>query len=993
MVGLGPPSLSVPMDVAEFLARVVAPGNYLAVCFRAHDRNMSTRFFPRDKLGDAASFIEWAADKNMDAWYTPASFRMATPHPTKSKQFMGSRTQANVQALRCLWFDADVSRPGDGKPPGSVFASQHDAIMWVKTLIKSGMCRPNLTVNSGYGLHLYWILEDALSPEVWRTYAEAFKNLLRFNGALGDISLTGDSARLLRPPGTWNFKVAESPAEVKVISQLSAGDIPNAQLDEILKPYMNAAPVAKAVNYSSGPILTGVPPTILASHRRSAATKAAQSNMPTERREHLFARIAERCGQVRYSLDTHGANDGRGLWYLGFLSLARFCNDGADFVHPISNGYPGYTQAETDREFDRIADEQTHKNIGAPTCAHFAKHRAQICEACPHWGRIVSPYTLGVEDGDLPEGYRRYRGSVQVCKPTKDGEEIWLPVIQGDVYGPMLDIVEGAYRLTFTYEGADRRRSTVLVDQAKIPSDTGRLVNHFAPMGVTLYDNAKLFGIFVVAWLNKLRSLNAVRAESVPPFGWVVKSDGSYGGIAVGGTFYRPDGSEESAPGDDPHLLEGYKPCGSLEKWKEAAALVTKGRPDLQVLVGASFGAPLLTHTGHAGVIFSAWSRASAVGKSSAFQIGTSVWGNLKTMLSLDDTTNAVHYRIGQAKILPAYWDEIHVDRDVAKNVINTFFKLSQGRDKARLHANVTLRETGDWKTILIAAGNRPLMDYVVYERSDTDAGALRLFEFLIDRPPTELNPAAAQTIALAGANPGHAGRVYAKWLAQNTDRVRQLLVEHSDILRKGLGAETGERFYVAGMACVLVGAKIAKSLDLVDFDIPGMYEEMRHAFFVLRAERRKNTPIGEGGKVNLEDILAKFIADHASDRLVTTTFARRGRPLAGRDVVLEVPLNTSGKLAIHVAQKQKLMRIDKNTWVEWCRRRNISATALQHQMEMRWQAYEHRGLMGAGTRYATGNVAFIILPLTAPELIDYNYDYGSSTPPQIAAAMATGQI
>jgi hypothetical protein len=43
------------MSLFEFLALVVAPGNYVAVCYKAQDKPMGTRFFPRTSCANQRS--------------------------------------------------------------------------------------------------------------------------------------------------------------------------------------------------------------------------------------------------------------------------------------------------------------------------------------------------------------------------------------------------------------------------------------------------------------------------------------------------------------------------------------------------------------------------------------------------------------------------------------------------------------------------------------------------------------------------------------------------------------------------------------------------------------------------------------------------------------------------------------------------------------------------------------------------------------------------
>jgi hypothetical protein len=556
------------------------------------------------------------------------------------------------------------------------------------------------------------------------------------------------------------------------------------------------------------------------------------------------------------------------------------------------------------------------------------------------------------------------------------------------VYGPLLDWVEKGHQLTFTYKGTDGKEHIVVLDTA-MPTEAGALLTLISPMGLSIdAANAKPFRSFVVAWINKLRALHAVRSEAVQPFGWATH-DGIYTGIAVGGTLYRADGSEELAPGNDPRLTERYHPQGDYAKWQQAAKLVCTNRPDLQILVAASFGSPLLEHTGHSGIIISCFSRQSGVGKSSAFKVGASVWGTHKTMLALDDTNNAVHYLIGRAKIMPAYWDEVQVDLENAKEFIKTFFKLTQGRDKQRLQANITMRDTGDWRTLMIAAGNAPLMDHVVHERSSTDAGALRLFEFGITQAESKLITTAQEVIALTEQNFGHAGRIYAKYLSQNIDQVRAMMSKAQVTISKDLGADTGERFYIAAIACVMVGARIARKLNIIDFNLQDMYELLKTIFYQLRESRTRNLSYSKGNE-DFDEIFSKFMADHSAQRLRTTLFGNRGKHINADFRILALPVDMNKRLAVHVAQQQKTMRIDRQIWMEWCRRKGHSGDQLFGLIKDQYGAYQQRGLMGAHTAAASGRVMYIVLPLTAPELQEYIYETDKSNqPPGPAPALA----
>jgi len=61
-------------------------------------------------------------------------------------------------------------------------------------------------VGSGGGLHVYWALTEAIPVSIWKPVAENFKRLCKQENLSIDMSVTADAARILRVPGTTNFK-------------------------------------------------------------------------------------------------------------------------------------------------------------------------------------------------------------------------------------------------------------------------------------------------------------------------------------------------------------------------------------------------------------------------------------------------------------------------------------------------------------------------------------------------------------------------------------------------------------------------------------------------------------------------------------------------------------------------------------------------------------------------------------------------------------------
>ncbi len=938
----------------------------------------------------------------MDAYHAMASYTVATPDgqdPYGRTKYRGERTQANAQRLKAFWIDLDVKRPGDKKQPGAVYATQAEAFAWLKSfMVATTLPRPNLAVNSGYGIHVYWVLEDALATQDWQPYADALKAALLKHNLKGDPGISNDAARILRPPGTSNMKSGVAMPVVD-IPKLAAGDYPNALIFAALQPYVgliaakvtHATQVNQAATASAlaggGAVVQGV----FANQATPNMAQAAQASLSPNARPREFARIVVQCAQVKLSLDNHGKGENRPLWLLGNLTLAHFCTDGADFVHLLGDGDARYTKAGTEAAVADIADEHITKGMGPPRCAYYDQTRPGVCPTCVHHTKINSPWDLGLDDGDLPDNYRRSRRGLEVRIKTKD-DYFWILLLAGDVHTPTLDELPlGGYALQFIYQRRLGKVWTIRVTGADLGADPGPLFKFFEKQNLVLMPQTEVhWRGFILGWIDRLREQ---RTEVIHPFGWSEDNAGLSVGFAVGGTLYTPDGREVATPGGDPSLVNVYKPKGTLLGWQQAAAFVMKGRPDLQVLVAASFGAPLMTFTGHAGLVVSAWSRQSAVGKSSGIRVGQSIWSAAISLNSVDDTNNFVLKKVADVRSMPCYWDEMKVGSENADKMVSLALSLSQGKGKGRLNADTSLKEVGEWDTILVAASNFPLMDHIVSKTDGTDAGAVRLFEYGIQRPPTPDTSAAARLIAQTRTNYGVAGRVYAKWISANHAKVDQIVCTVKDQLNIELGAEQAERFYIAGMASILAGARIANHLKICPFDLGPLKAFLCQEFLRMRLARKLNVVVSQSG-YDLEQVLSSFMGDVLRHKLVTRWFAGPGHKKLPPDFVSWRPQD-SNRVDVHVAQDNRILRINRSAFVEWCRKKSYPSSDVIQHMGHVWAATCGRRSLGGGTGWGGGQLHCIDVPLVIPELEGYLYvdatQQGATTnqPASPAAALA----
>jgi predicted P-loop ATPase len=122
-------------------------------------------------------------------------------------------TIGDIAAVPALWADIDLA--GEGHKSGKNYAPDIDA--WEPTF---EALPPSYIIQSGHGLHCYWLLEKPFQIESEEDRERIGETVKRFQSSLAasagyDIDTTSDLARVLRVPGTVNHKEGEAlPVEI-----------------------------------------------------------------------------------------------------------------------------------------------------------------------------------------------------------------------------------------------------------------------------------------------------------------------------------------------------------------------------------------------------------------------------------------------------------------------------------------------------------------------------------------------------------------------------------------------------------------------------------------------------------------------------------------------------------------------------------------------------------------------------------------------------------
>ncbi|WP_196237444.1 AAA family ATPase [Bradyrhizobium elkanii] len=350
--------------------------------------------WPKKTVDDFLSMASWVESTSQffDVWFcTSQQHKCGTSKTGKAKAV---RNAQNATWLKAIWIDCDV-KPDD--TTGKHYTSMQEARAAIVAFYKAvGLPAPSAVVDSGGGLHVYWIADAPMAPDEWRGYAEGLKAVLIREGIKCDAGLTTDCARILRTPGTLNHKYAP-PRPVKLMHWGQLYDFPAA-----LSVLRGLAPTKSAVKASSPSLVPAIEPgqesrfengpdsafASLTGVDDLAAGIARRSGVPLDP-----GPIFEKCGFMRHARDTGGVDYDNTLWMYSVL-CATFLEDGNAIAHEISKGHPSYTEAETQRMYERKLADRAERGIGSPGCATIKGAGCTSCATCPFFTQGKSPLHL-----------------------------------------------------------------------------------------------------------------------------------------------------------------------------------------------------------------------------------------------------------------------------------------------------------------------------------------------------------------------------------------------------------------------------------------------------------------------------------------------------------------------------------------------------------------------------------------------------------------------
>lgn len=736
-------------------------------------------------------------------------------------------------AMKAFFLDLDYMH---GK---FVYVSKEAAIADTKRFCDEiGWPHPVL-VDSGGGIHAYWIFDEDIPGDEWKVYAERFKQLCIDRNMVIDQAVPADAARLMRVPGTLNYRY-DPPEPAQLLT-----DVFTYPIEQLLSALPEEAP----------PVLNEVANVLAGAEKGLDEETRRIWEEQRKNFEFSFDKIALQslegtgCNQIREAI-LNADKLPEPQWYAA-VSVAVRCSEGMEAVHKLSEEYPGYSKEETERKAQQSLDNAT----GAHSCEAFESINAEGCRGCPYRGKLgkMGPISLGkvlrvpepaqTVEADEEESVRKEESARTTFFPDflkpfvkgVNGGIYYLPppkhlkdgrVIQDD---PHLILAHNLYAIKRLYSPHD---GECLVMNLELPMDGIReftlplkevasqekLKAALATQGV-VFEPLKISQIasYLMKWGSFL--INTGKADKMyMQQGWTENCQS----FVLGATEYEARGTRPSPPSIWSRNISKYLTMGgSYEEWKQSIQMLNDPGYELHAFIFlCGLASPLMEFSTVNGVTVSAMGE-SGSGKTGAMYAAMSVWGRPDALALNDGTANGLIQRMVNMKNLPFPLDE--QSNLSPKEASDLLYKVSAGRSKLRMQASNNAERPQDYltKLICIATVNQSLKDKVGQFKADASAEEMRLLELTLYRPKTLTEPRGRIMFDSLKRNYGHAGPIYVSRLMDlGAPRLSQIVNEETTKVTERFTGKSEYRFLIGLAGVVFAAEKIAREVGICEFDL-----------------------------------------------------------------------------------------------------------------------------------------------------------------------------
>lgn len=927
------------MDTLTFLSTILPEVGYkYAAVWRDKPNHERKGFFIHQafaEIEELAEFIQQMIAKGRTVYHACATYK-EIKYKEVSADFtvVVGRKQDNVAFAKSLWLDLDVKA-------GS-YETQRDAARDMIRLAKTLGVHTPMLVSSGYGVHVYFPLDQVVSADTWHALANKLRAVVDHLGILHDPSRTCDSASVLRPVGSVNRKTTEG-KPVRLIAGC--------------EPYSLHALEAALDGYID---THGLAFDVLAGRRQPELVSDLISHVeypPSHADE-----MVKHCQQVAAFAASGGASEP--VWYQ-MLGLVKHCEDGERVAHEWSTKHPEYDAELTQRKLEQWT-------FGPPTCAHIRKIDASGCAGCEK--TCTSPIQLGfrgfeeskphtpieavaderpideVEFGPgsqfWPKGYAVMNGSVYYDNKNEDGEH--KPVQLCTACWVVSEVEsKGEYLLHMRAEIRNGKAHDFDIPMSAV-SSADKLKSALASNRVLVHDHSGKAGIKLMDLIIKQSAAIQRHREEIRTFtqmGWNNTKDR----FLMGSTLFTDTGRTSVRVSSDlsklckgANTIVGDLPSrGSIEDYKAAVTTLygNPGQEACRYVLGASIGAylaPLVDDDSWHGIPLSVYSARSGYGKTTLVAIGLNAVAKHTQLMASDATLNGLKKILSAYGSVPVLFDEL-TGKLATPQISDLLYNWSQGIDRVRLRPDGTLMPGNEpWCNMGFVTTNSSVLFKLTESPTDPEACQIRVME--IDLSAHISKPSkTTQALAINTATNvyGVATDKLLHVLLRNRDKIRDQLHQEFLAVTDALPPKQAvtSRFLAHHAACTVVGIKIGRNLGLWDFSAA---EARKFAVAHITSQIEQVSDY----RASPEDRFASMLADLHGRLIITYRFDSIDGRAKAEEPLTTVPSTQSvaGRYAIGAPATKENPADPGRLFVtihainDWCESRGLNALEVRKE-------------------------------------------------------------
>jgi hypothetical protein len=851
-------------------------------------------------------------------------------------------------------------------------------------------------VDSGNGWHCYFPFEETVDYNDWAVVAEAFAQTAVTEGFFVDRQCTMDGVRVLRVPGTFNFKKAKEPKPVCIAQEGETVSIEKikACLDflglDFAKPNFEIEEIDDATKslirkgeFRFDKIL-------------SRSLKQEETTIETPIREerpdgtvsikHKKEKMIVSAGCAQLAKIHNDPKRSEPEWRFA-LSIANYCVDkDVATVEVSKNYYKGYDEAE---RLDKIA------RLKAPQTCNYVQNRsdldAAVCLNCQWKGKIKTPISLGrhippakpmdniLEDvvhqnlqqkitTVIPSSYpspwfRPKQGGVAIYSAGEseadavDTDQDSTLVYQHDLWaiGREEDPDAGeVLRIARLLPIEGLKEFTIPLDKVINRNDCMKCLA-FHGVAVDSDHKAKLLQKYMVNWMHALQHTSDKKVARTQ-FGW---ADG-HTKFIIGNREIDTNGNVTLIPSSlmTKSLAPKYTTSGNIDSWKAIAnSYGNPGNEARAFILFLSMGTPLYEFFLEGSAIVHLTNTASGVGKTTIQKVAASVWGHpVNTMMNESDTALAIQHRAGTLHNLPVLIDEITNFGPEKSSDFAYRMSFNRGKNRMESHINAERENHTQYSTVTVTSGNNSLHDTLVAHRQAASGELYRVLEIIINKD-TNLNTAQSGPLFRSlHEHYGIVGEELLKYMVPNIDHCKQMLFDIQGKFDDMIERSEEERFYSMIVATALTGGYIGAQLGLHNIPVKRIYK------WAVELMTSTRGVVNEKSTVDPKAILGNYLSQMTRNTLVIKH--DRSAPSA------KDPYIPLGELNVRYETDRKLLFIKATSLTHWCNEKRITFNPFKQGLyNLGLTADIHKYNLALGTSLPATNVQVITIKADRLEL------------------------